>query len=64
MAPSKCIDMGKTWPVYTVRLRALGCRACICPRARIWLKYSACNIKGTVWSHMYVHVLVDSCIYM
>ena len=29
LAPSECIDMGKTWPVYTVRLRALGCRACI-----------------------------------
>ena len=28
-APSERIDTGKTWPVYTVRLRALGRRACI-----------------------------------
>ena len=26
LAPSKRIDMGKTWPVYTVWLRALGHR--------------------------------------
>ena len=25
--PSECIDTGKTWPVYTVRLHALGHRA-------------------------------------
>ena len=29
MAPSECIDTGKTWPVYTVQLHALGRRACI-----------------------------------
>ena len=27
LAPSERIDTGKTWPVYTVRLRALGHRA-------------------------------------
>ena len=32
----ECIDTGKIWPVYTVRLRALGRRAC--------------NIEGTAWN--------------
>ena len=59
LAPSERIDTGKTWPVYTIRLRALGRRACICPRAHV-LKYSACNIKGTAWSQAITHY---TCIY-
>ena len=48
LAPSEHINTGKTWPVYTVRLHALGRRACIWHIVQcIWL---ACNIKGTTWS--------------
>ena len=53
LAPSEHIDTGKTWPVYTVRLRALG-HAYV-----VWLKYGVCNIKGTTWSQAIIY-----CMYM
>ena len=38
LAPSGRIDTGKTWPVYTVRLRVVGRRACI----MAWVQANAC----------------------
>ena len=44
LAPSERINTGKTWPVYTIRLHALGHHACIwhIVQCIAWVQVNAC----------------------
>ena len=61
-APSECIDTGKTWPVYTVRLRALGRRAYGLNIVRATSK-GPLRARLYMYSKEYAHVYSHSCVY-
>ena len=53
LAPSERIDMGKTWPVYTVRLHALGRRA-------YGLNIVRATSKGPLGARLYVCIYIPT----